>query len=133
MQMEMPVDIPVLMLACGRSLLPADVALPLHPTAAPRALSAAEAAGPEVDAVRLFLATARTMEHSMAPEVLDAVEADLVASRQADAAITQSDLHRWITLARLLSHSHGEAELTFARWREVRSMEACRAERLRVR
>jgi hypothetical protein len=48
------------------------------------------------------------------------------------AAVTQEDLHRWLTLARLAALSFGERALTPQRWAWVRALEAARAARGRL-
>ena len=55
-----------------------------------------------------------------------------MAARRADPTVGQETFHLWLTLARLLSVSHGETALTLGRWRQARELEARRIERARV-
>ena len=69
--MEVAVDFPLLVLSVGRSILPVDAALPVRPVAEPRAALPGAA---DLDDVRVFLATARQLEHTMDAAVLADVE-----------------------------------------------------------
>mmetsp|Transcript_40604 Transcript_40604/g.68014 ORF Transcript_40604/g.68014 Transcript_40604/m.68014 type:complete len:82 (-) Transcript_40604:248-493(-) len=80
----------------------------------------------------MYLQVARHMEHAIPEDITKAIEADLVASRQHNSALSQEDFHRWLTLVRLISLSHGESTMTASRWQEMRQMEQVREERLRV-
>eukprot|EP00850_Spirogloea_muscicola_P005440 SM000025S08335 [mRNA] locus=s25:142771:147905:+ [translate_table: standard] len=176
-KMDVPVDVPVVVLSQARSkLLPADAVVQLCPAdGAPGSLAAVPE--PLLEQWRAYLNAARHMEHiigaSMAKAsgrlhpshhtgfhgrqealsdegssgpVSDAcvawlhglwccavqvLEEDLVAARQEDRSLTPDAFHRWLTLARLLCASYGERELSVARWREARSLEAAREARTR--
>lgn len=82
--------------------------------------------------MRVYLAGARHLEHSIPPELAAHVEAQLVAARAADPGRSQDDFHRWLTLVRLVCVSFGEPCLTLPRWEHMRALEATREERLRV-
>jgi len=136
-QLEMEVDAPVTILSTGKSVLPSSTVLPLRAAgagggAAPDAALDAALGRADLPAVRAFLAAARerAAEHRLADGVAEAVEADMTSARAADRSVGAADFDRWLSLARALCASHGEAELTLPRWEEVRGMERARMERL---
>jgi hypothetical protein len=129
--MPLAMDAPVLVLSQHKSLLPADVTLPVHATAdalLPPQLAHDAAMAP----LRAYLCGARRLPHGIAPDVGAVVEADLVAARAADPSLGQEVFHRWLTLGRLMAASAGEEALSGGAWRRVREMEHARAERLRA-
>ena len=131
-QMPMPCDLPVTVVSEGRTVLHADTHVPLQATAAASRDLLAGMAEPERRALRAYLARARALEHAIDAEVSERVQADLVRRRQADASLTEADFNRWLTLARLLAASKGEASLTWATWGEVHELERRREARVRV-
>jgi hypothetical protein len=66
----------------------------------------------------------------MSTPVRDAVTTELAALRGADRRFGAEEMHRSLALARLLCLSHGEGELSLARWRQVRALEAERTSRV---
>eukprot|EP00850_Spirogloea_muscicola_P006522 SM000031S11531 [mRNA] locus=s31:132741:136243:- [translate_table: standard] len=149
-KMDVPMDVPVVVLSQARSkLLPADAVVQLRPAnGAPGSLAAVPE--PLLEQWRAYLTAARHMDHiigaSMAKAILGQIvmqcgmakrllvlEEDLVAARQEDRSLTPDAFHRWLTLARLLCASYGEQELSVARWREARSLEAAREARTPAR
>jgi hypothetical protein len=82
-----------------------------------------------VEAARAYLGAARGLHYSLPPAVSSSVEDDLVAARKADRSLTQDDLSRWLTLARLAALSFGESALTMERWAYVRALEEARVAR----
>ncbi|GAQ93090.1 hypothetical protein KFL_012920010 [Klebsormidium nitens] len=121
-------DVPVLALSEARSLLPADVTLPLRQT---RTATWAPLPDAELVALRRYLGLARQLEHTIGEATTKAIEDDLVAARKGDPSLTSQDFHRWLTLARLTSVSYGESSLSMSRWESVREMERLRLDRLR--
>jgi len=128
-QMDMPADLPVVTLSAGKSLLPADIVLPVRATRDAACELPTEA---ELAQLRVYLAVARHMDHSIPESTSKAIESHLVTARQNNAKLTEKDFHRWLTLVRLASLSFGEAELTLQRWEHIQQMESTREERLRV-
>ncbi|KAI5074125.1 hypothetical protein GOP47_0010086 [Adiantum capillus-veneris] len=128
-KMEMPADVPVLVLSTARSrLFPADVVLPLRPT-----LNFSSNLSPDLVAKwRTYLGAARAGDHTIDPSIQKILEEDLVTARQEDRSIGPEVFHRWLTMARLLSVSYGESTLSLERWQMVRELERRLAERLRV-
>ncbi|MCO5600015.1 hypothetical protein L7F22_054123 [Adiantum nelumboides] len=128
-KMEMPADVPVLVLSTARSrLFPADVVLPLRPTR-----NFSSSLRPELVAHwRTYLGVARAGNHTIEPSIQKILEADLVTARQEDRSLGPEVFHRWLTMARLLSVSFGESTLSLERWHMVRELERRLAERLRL-
>lgn len=128
-QMPINLDVQVLLLSAGKSLLPSDAAVPHRPTAEPAVPAVAE---DNLGPLRAYIAAARALDYAIPPEVSKAVEDDLVAARQADPSLGQEVLHRWLTMARLMSVSYGEQSLSLERWRAVRELERRVEERARA-
>ncbi|CAN1297636.1 Mini-chromosome maintenance complex-binding protein [Linum perenne] len=127
-KMDMSADVQLLILSEGKSnILPADIILPVRPTD----VCFPEAVSTEVlEAWRWYLATMRTMPHSIESEMQEVVEKDLVAARQADRSIGSEEFSRMLTMGRLLSLSFGEKELALEHWEMVKELERLRKERL---
>lgn len=127
-KMEMAADIQMLILSEGKSnILPADLVLPLCP-------SSVDCIG-DVDpkllkAWRWYLATMRSLPHSIEQEMQKVVEDDLVAARQADRSLGSQELSRLLTMGRLVSVSFGDTCLSLDHWQMVKELERLRRERL---
>eukprot|EP00249_Psilotum_nudum_P000776 c12897_g1_i1 orf=82-1905(+) len=128
-KIEMPTDVPVLVLSCARSrLFSADTVVPLRFSAIPlRFLDNLTDAG----RWRVYLSLAKSMPHTIEPSMQKIVEGELVAARQRNRSLGPEVFHRWLTMARLLSISFGESTLSLERWNMVRDLERRCAERLR--
>jgi len=127
--LPLAVDIPLLLLSRGASLVQAGAEVAVRAVRPPAPPSLSEA---QLAPVRSHLAACRALPHCIGAEVAAAVEADLVAARAADPGLDQSVFHRWLTLGRLLAASRGETELSAACWLEVREMERLAEERRRA-
>ncbi|CAK9135879.1 unnamed protein product [Ilex paraguariensis] len=126
-KMEMAADIQLLIVSEGKSnILPADLVLPFHPSS----VDSSEVVDAEtLKAWRWYLATLRSLPHSIEPEMQKVVEDDLVAARQADRSLGSQDFSRWLTMGRLMSASFGEICLTLEHWQLVKELERLRRER----
>nr|GEY52971.1 hypothetical protein [Tanacetum cinerariifolium] len=122
-------DVQLLILSEGKSnILPADIVLPFHPTAAgPLGNIDAET----LDAWRWYLATLRSLTYSIGTEIQKVVEDDMVSARQVDRSLGTEDFNRWLTMGRLMSVSFGETCLSNEHWQMVKEMERLRKERLK--
>ncbi|KAI3470949.1 hypothetical protein Pfo_027612 [Paulownia fortunei] len=127
-KMEMAADVQLLILSEGKSnILPADLVLPFHPSSVDSALGVD---GETLKAWRWYLATMKSLPHSIEPEMQLAVEDDLVAARQADRSLGSQEFSRWLTMGRLMSVSFGETCLSLEHWQMVKDLERVRKERL---
>ncbi|GAA0141636.1 hypothetical protein LIER_02739 [Lithospermum erythrorhizon] len=130
-KVEMPADVQLLILSEGKSnILPADIVLPFCPSSVdslgtPNAESLA--------AWRWYLATMRSLTHSIEPDMQKVLEDDLVAARQTDRSLGTQDFSRLLTMGRLLSISFGETCLSMEHWQMVKELERLRRERLQGR
>ncbi|KAK6932926.1 Mini-chromosome maintenance complex-binding protein [Dillenia turbinata] len=128
-KMEMAADIQVLILSEGKSnILPADLVVPLRPSSASSSEILTEEA---LESWRWYLATLRSLPHTIVPEMQKIVEDDLVAARQADRSLGSQDFSRWLTMGRLMSISFGETSLSLEHWQMVKELERLRTERLK--
>lgn len=130
-KMDMPADIQLLVLSEGKSnILPADLVLPFRPLS----VDAAQDVETEVlRSWRWYLATMRSLSHSIEQEMQKVVEDDLVAVRQADRSLNSLDFSRLLTMGRLVSISFGEISLTLEHWQMAKELERLRRERLQDR
>ncbi|XP_071690035.1 mini-chromosome maintenance complex-binding protein [Rutidosis leptorrhynchoides] len=127
-KMKMDADVQILILSEGKSnILPADIVLPFHP-------SSVGSIGIEneqtLNAWRWYLASLRSLPHSIGTEIQKVVEDDMVAARQVDLSLGTEDFNRWLTMGRLMSLSMGETCLTHEHWQMVKEFERLRKERL---
>ncbi|XP_010537842.1 PREDICTED: mini-chromosome maintenance complex-binding protein-like [Tarenaya hassleriana] len=128
-KMEMPADVQMLIFSEGKSnIMPADVVVPFQPSE----VNSLEEIAPEAaESWRWYLATCRSLSHSIGQEIQQVVENDLVAARQADRSLGSQDLSRLLTMARLMSASYGETTLSLEHWQMVLELERLRRERLK--
>ncbi|XP_065872936.1 mini-chromosome maintenance complex-binding protein isoform X2 [Euphorbia lathyris] len=128
-KMEMSADVQLLILSQGKSnIMPADIIMPFHPSSA----SSSEVAATEsLEAWRWYLATVRSLPHSIDSEMQKVVENDLVAARQADRSLGSEEFSRWLTMGRLICASFGETSLTMEHWELAKELERQRRERFK--
>ena len=94
------IDLQLLVLSEGRSLLPVPIKVPLrpqHPLATTPRLSASDR-----HAVRRYLDLARAAEYTIPDDVQAVITAEFSDMRQRDAAVTGDTLHELLGLARLV-------------------------------
>ncbi|KAF5959729.1 hypothetical protein HYC85_000938 [Camellia sinensis] len=130
-KMEMEADVQLLILSEGKSnILPADLVLPFRPLSVESCeIGDAEA----LKAWRWYLASLKSLPHSIEPDMQKVVEDDLVAARQADRSLGSQDFSRWLTMGRLMSVSFGETSLSLEHWQMVKELERLRTERLQLK
>lgn len=127
-KLDMAADVKMLILSEGKSnILPADIVLPFHPSS----VGSAEVAAEALEAWRWYLATLRSLPHSIEPEMQKVIENDLVAARQEDRKLGTQDFSRLLTMGRLMSMSFGETSLSLEHWQMVKELERLRKERLK--
>eukprot|EP00656_Telonema_subtile_P002739 TRINITY_DN11253_c0_g1_i5.p1 TRINITY_DN11253_c0_g1~~TRINITY_DN11253_c0_g1_i5.p1 ORF type:complete len:387 (-),score=78.92 TRINITY_DN11253_c0_g1_i5:40-1200(-) len=129
-QTAMDVDLPTLVTSEGKTMLPVDCVLPvqskwLSPTASPGPLDPCAA-----DNMRAYLAQCRHSEFTVSETMSKALEQDFVATRQQNSSVTPETLNSWLQLARLVSGSFGQAELTPELWAYTRELERKRMARV---
>ena len=130
------VDIPVMLITCGRGLLAssqnapsvADVRLPLPPLPPDQALEVPVDARCRAVLARLQRAPWPRIDDAMAQRI----EHDYVQERRDHPDTCEPDtLQRWLRLASLEARAHREEALTLERWTQMRAREAARLERVR--
>ena len=136
---EFPVDIPVLILSERRSMIAADVHLPLRQNS-PASNNYAELVQRlESDThllarMRNYLSVVRLMQFSLSDAMQEAVQNDFIQSRvpgQTNSPVMSTeDLHLLLVLSRLLALSFGHTELTESVWLKAKAMELERKSRL---
>ncbi|CAO2825793.1 unnamed protein product [Amaranthus hypochondriacus] len=128
-KMDMTADVQLLVLSEGKSnILPADLVLPFQPSTT----GTLETIDEDIlQSWRWYLATLRSLSHSISPEMQKVVEDDLVAARQVDRSLGSHDFSRLLTMSKLISLSYGETNLSMEHWQMVKELERLRKERLR--
>ncbi|GKU98242.1 hypothetical protein SLEP1_g11271 [Rubroshorea leprosula] len=130
-KLEMAADIQLLIFSDGKSnILPADIVIPFQPSSVG---SYKEVATEALEAWRWYLATVRSLPHSIESDMQKVVEDDMVAARQADQSLGSQDFSRWLTMGRLMSSSFGETSLSMEHWQMVKELERLRRERLKLK
>ncbi|KAJ1963310.1 hypothetical protein GGI12_002127 [Dipsacomyces acuminosporus] len=139
---EMDTNLRVLVLSTGKSILQNDCDLYLADPAA--SFLADVQQGKETpmqpldpmhtEQIRQYLELTRDLEFSIPKDVSDAISDEYASSRRrahADGGkmMTQAELGLTITVARLVSISKGEKELSLASWKQASDLERRRAER----
>ncbi|XP_017319110.1 mini-chromosome maintenance complex-binding protein isoform X1 [Ictalurus punctatus] len=135
-QMEFPCNINVLIMSEGRSLLPCDCQIHLHPTVSPpnleeymKTVQLAQLPS-QLNKYRVYLTVARSLDYSISDQVTKAVEEDFVEMRKDDPqSISAEDLHRMLVVARLLSLSYGQTTLSREGWIKAKQLEILRTSR----
>jgi len=126
------VDIPVVLISTTKSLLRSDCVVKLQFTRpftlpfVPSPLIASEF----LNKCRLYIAAFRMNDYFVDEQVSKIVQETFVSMRKADPNVTQEDFHLWLTLARLVSISFGEPQLTPDKWKYVLALEQSRRSRL---
>nr|VDD15795.1 unnamed protein product [Brassica oleracea] len=128
-KMEMATDAQMLIFSEGKSnIMPADMVLPFQPSQ----VNPLQVITPETaQAWRCYLATCKSLSHSIGQELQQVLENDLVAARQTDRSLGSQDLSRLLTMARMMSVSYGETSLSLEHWQMVLELERLRKERLK--
>ncbi|XP_076831599.1 mini-chromosome maintenance complex-binding protein isoform X2 [Brachyhypopomus gauderio] len=135
-QMEFPCNINVLVTSEGRSLLPCDSQVHLRPTVSPpnmeeylKAIQLAQLPS-QLNKYRIYLTVAHLLDYSISEQVTKAVEEDFVEMRKDDPqSISAEDLHRMLSVARLLSLSYGQTTLSRDGWIKAKQLEMVRHSR----
>ncbi|KAL8218070.1 hypothetical protein R6Q57_021443 [Mikania cordata] len=128
-KMKMDADVQILILSEGKSnILPADTVIPFHPSSAgPTGIVDEQT----LNSWRWYLATVRSLPHTIGADMQKVVEDDMVAARQVNRSLGTEDFNRWLTMGRLMGVSFGETCLSHEHWQMVKEMERLRKERLK--
>ncbi|KAF7710371.1 hypothetical protein HF521_009243 [Silurus meridionalis] len=134
--MEFPCNINVLIMSEGRSLLPCDCQVHLHPAMNPpnleeylKTLQHSQLSS-QLNKYRVYLTVARSLDYSISDQITKAVEEDFVEMRKDDPqSISAEDLHRMLVVARLLSLSYGQSTLSRENWMKAKQLEILRTSR----
>eukprot|EP00055_Hartaetosiga_balthica_P007823 m.27568 g.27568 ORF g.27568 m.27568 type:complete len:615 (-) comp5956_c0_seq1:232-2076(-) len=115
-------DVQLLVLSEGKSLLPVPVKLKLEPTFA--AMKPVHVTDDEQRQIRDYLVLAKHSPYTIPEEVQDAISEDFSKRRQTEKNLQGDSLHRMLNLARALSLSKGVTELTADLWSEAQELDA---------
>ncbi|GAU92820.1 hypothetical protein RvY_04853 [Ramazzottius varieornatus] len=126
-------DIPLLVLSQGRSLVECRYVVPL----ASNVLTGADfrdldtLSEKDMWRIRQYLVMAKFAEYEIATGLRQAIVEEFVETRKSDRSLSGEQLHNQLELARYLCISHGEKTLTKERWEEAVGMEKTRQARLK--
>ncbi|KAL3690422.1 hypothetical protein R1sor_016731 [Riccia sorocarpa] len=124
---EMSTDVSVLVTSNGaRSFLPSDICV-VH---VPSASCSSPFDEKDLGNLRLYLGAVRNLAYNQGTSLNEVLENDLVEASRSGGNMTVETYHRWLTLARLQTISHGETELRIEHWRKTREMERLRMDRI---
>nr|CAD7594676.1 unnamed protein product [Timema genevievae] len=134
-KVEFNSDIPVLILSEGKSLLPSDAVVTLQPDDDHLVTETFEAARhflhrALLDKIRVYLTVMMQADFQVPPHMQKMVQENFVEMRKVDSKMTADDLHMLLVLARLVSLSKGERELSEGSWWQATQMEQKRKQRL---
>lgn len=83
-----------------------------------------------LDNIRRYLTSIKQMDFSMSESVQKQVQEDFVEMRQTSSGkVSSDDLHSLLTLARLVSLSYGQGQLSLEMWERTLRMESERKQR----
>ncbi|DBA73189.1 TPA: hypothetical protein ACH3X1_011268 [Trebouxia sp. C0004] len=128
--LPMPVDAPVTVVSIGASLLKPSVDLELPINAAGISAQSAGVDEEHLPAIRAYLHQVQHLDFHMGKANSEWLEQDFIDARRKDQSVTASDFHKQLTLARLLSISWAETQMTKVRWHQMKAMEHARLSRL---
>ncbi|KAL1916747.1 uncharacterized protein VTP21DRAFT_5451 [Calcarisporiella thermophila] len=125
-------DLPVLILSTAKSFLPAECMLPLQQSNGQH--ENAVLSDFDLNCIRTYIYALRKIDLEISPSIAKHIEATFVDLRKnsqskGDKAYTESDLHHQIKLARLVSLSFGESQLSEDSWRHALRLDEMRRER----
>ncbi|DBB18520.1 TPA: hypothetical protein ACH3X3_000160 [Trebouxia sp. C0006] len=130
--LPMPVDAPVTVLSVGASLLKPSVDLELPINTAGVSPQSAGVGKDSLPAIRAYLHQVQHLEFQLDKDSSAWLSQDFVDARRQDQSVTGSDFHKQLTLARLLSVSWAETQMTKVRWHQMKAMEHARLSRLKA-
>ncbi|GLD97051.1 hypothetical protein PINS_up005734 [Pythium insidiosum] len=126
--MDFPLDVAVLSVSHGKSILPVHASVPIDDT--PSTASPPSITEGLVECFRLYLAVLRSLDVRLGNELADRAEKHYVECRKTRPNVSIEDLHRWLRLARLVALSCGEDEVSTASWEATLALEQQRLARL---
>lgn len=136
-QIDYNVDIPVLVVSEGRSLLPSDFVLPIH--ADDKAIEIYEESlkaalhylqPQRLQQFRTYLTLARTTQFSVNEDLAEIIQQEFVDMRKANVKSNADDLHGLLVLSRLLGIARGKEVLDKESWNLATEYESKRRQRL---
>ncbi|KAA6418765.1 MAG: E2F target 1 [Trebouxia sp. A1-2] len=130
--LPMPVDAPVTVLSVGASLLKPSVDLELLINAAGTSPQSTGVGEESLPAIRAYLHQVQHLDFDMGKANSAWLEQDFIDARRQDQSVTASDFHKQLTLARLISVSRAETQMTKVRWHQMKAMEHARLSRLKA-
>ncbi|KAF6208897.1 hypothetical protein GE061_014639 [Apolygus lucorum] len=128
-------NIPVMVLSEGKSLLQCDSVVRLVPDGSFAVAETMDAVRsylkePLLSCARRYLAESATLDFVIPDDLTAAIQNDFVEMRRIDSKITPDEMHSHLVLARLLALSHGQGVLTKDIWNRASELERLRRARL---
>lgn len=118
-------------------MLTVDCQVPLSPSASALPQTAAasfvsQLSEEQLRQARLYLGLHRALEYQLPGDVRQHLEEDFVEMRRADPEMNAELFHHLLSLARLVSLSHGSSQLSLEHWQRAKALEHQRRVRLKA-
>lgn len=141
-RVELPTDLNICILSEGRSIfkLGVDCTVPMVSVDMTQSIQLSD---DQLQLIRQYLSIVNSLNagylssgeaYSISANVAKAAESDFVEARNGgahpDTSITADDFHRWLSLARLVTLSHGDTQLSQEHWNTARQLEKDRSDRV---
>ena len=123
-EVHVPLEVNCLFISRGVSIFPADLLLPLRPTACPTVEFPSQ-----LEAVRFYLGLMSQRTQPLRLQaIMSAFQADFAQLRE-EHRLREDTSHTWLSLLRCFFFLHGDEEMSLERWRNVASKEHQRCRR----
>lgn len=136
-ELDYNVDVQVLCLSEGKSMLPTDCHVPLRPVDETAVAQIRETMAavrhflqPKLSVLRRRLTQLKLTAFDMKQEFTETITADFVEMRRADQNVNEQDLHALLVLSRLMGLCAGNKVLTEEMWQRAKRLEGERKARL---
>lgn len=136
-QLDFHSNLAILILSEGRSMLPNNSQIPIHPSdedvvkLIEETLKTAKYyLRTKLDSIRRYLTQCKIQEFAMKDDESKMIEEDFVEMRKDDKNIGPEQLHNLLVLSRLIGIGKGQCALSKESWLKAKNMEIQRVERL---
>ncbi|RMX69189.1 hypothetical protein DD238_005946 [Peronospora effusa] len=131
---DFPQDVAIVTVSEGKSILPVTVAVPIASAASATAKMQSLLLPEEqiLECFRVFLSVLRSFVVTIGNEEAEMAEKYYVECRKSQQKVALEDLHRWLRLARLVTLSRGEGQISKDSWNAMLVLETERLARLPI-
>jgi hypothetical protein len=124
-------NVPVLILSEGKSLLPHDCCVKVLPVSLHPINPVGSIPVDQLNRLRTYIGLHRSLQYRLPDQIQHFLEQDFVDMRKESADKMNADVfHQMLCMARLMTISHGQSELSLETWNYVKKLEKERTARL---